>query len=192
MALNFFRRGAKDTTSEQPLELQLQLSPDGATYNSLPAVENWIERLDLFAEDAFAVALLSQLEEMGVLDRAGESVLLSWEGLYRYLEANEEATDALLATLKLPNLANVRPSLSSVGSLEDRDFRVTLGAWVDQDGGEIKTPPRITGAVASFGSSSVLLPESVWKLVTEVSRFYQTPPRKEGRQKQPSSLGSNA
>lgn len=182
MALNFFRRGAKDTTSEQPLELQLQLSPDGATYNSLPAVENWIERLDLFAEDAFAVALLSQLEEMGVLDRAGESVLLSWEGLYRYLEANEEATDALLATLKLPNLANVRPSLSSVGSLEDRDFRVTLGAWVDQDGGEIKTPPRITGAVASFGSSSVLLPESVWKLVTEVSRFYQTPPeRKEGK-----------
>lgn len=178
MALSFFRRETKDSISEEPLGLQLQLNPDGAIYCSSPAVENWIERLDLFAEDAFAVALLYQLEEMGLLERVGESVFLSWEGLYRYLDDNEEATDALLATLKLPQLANVRPSLSSNGSLEDRDFKVTLGTWLDQNGGEIKTPPRITGAVASFGSSAVFLPEPVWKLVTEVSKLYQAPPEK--------------
>lgn len=182
MALSFFRRETRDTISEQPLELQLQISSDGAIYNSSPAIENWIERLDLFAEDAFAVALLSQIEELGMLERDGESVRLSWEGLYRYLESNEEATDALLETLKLPCLAYVRPSLGSVGSLEDRDFRVTLGTWIDQDGVEIKSPPRITGAVATFGSSSVLLSEHVWKLVAEVSKLYQaSPDKKDGK-----------
>lgn len=178
MVLSFFRREAKDSTSKEPLGLQLQLSPDGAIYSSSPAVENWIERLDLFAEDAFAVALLSQLEELGLLELAGESAFLSWEGLYRYLEDNEEAVDSLLATLKLPQLANIRPSLSSNGSLEDRDFKVTLSTWLDQKGGEIKMSPRIVGAVASFGSSAVFLPEPVWKLVTEVSKLYQAPPEK--------------
>lgn len=63
-------------------------------------------------------------------------------------------------------------------SLEDRDFKVTLGTWLDQNGGEIKVPPRITGTVASFGSDSILLTEHVWKLVSEVAKLYQTPPEK--------------
>ena len=37
------------------LNSELQVSHQGAIYRSSPNLENWIETLDLFGEDAFAV-----------------------------------------------------------------------------------------------------------------------------------------
>jgi hypothetical protein len=173
MVMSIFRRGTEKTSDDQPLELRLEVSQQGAVYCASPALENWIERLDLFAEDAFAVALLSQLEEIGLLERADDNVVLPWNALYRYLEDNSDSAGALLSTLKLPQMVSIRPSLSSLGSLEDQNFKVTLGTWLDQNDTQIEVPPKITGAIASFGSDSVLLSEPVWKLVSEVANLYQ-------------------
>ena len=129
MALSPFSRNSEKSSREQPLELELQVSHQGAIYRSSPNLENWIERLDLFGEDAFAVALLSQLDEIGLIERFDDTAVLTWGALYRYLEENSDATESLLSNLKLPQMKNIRPSLNSSGSLEDKDFKVTLGTW---------------------------------------------------------------
>jgi len=173
MALSFFHRNGSETTGEPTRELQLEVTSEGVAYRVSPSLENWIDRLDLFAEDAFSVALLSQLEEIGLVERASDGVVLTWESLYRYLEGNSEAAGTLLSTLKLPQIGNFRPSLSSLGSLEDQDFKVTLGSWLDPHNVEINAPPRLTGALASIGSESFLLSEPVWRLVSEVANLYR-------------------
>ena len=173
MALSPFSRNSEKSSREQPLELELQVSHQGAIYRSSPNLENWIERLDLFGEDAFAVALLSQLDEIGLIERFDDTAVLTWGALYRYLEENSDATESLLSNLKLPQMKNIRPSLNSSGSLEDKDFKVTLGTWLDQNGSVIKVPPTITGPIATLGGESILLSEPVWKLVSEVADLYR-------------------
>lgn len=175
MVLKIFQRDQGSTQSAPKLSIEADFSDAGITYRSKPATENWIERLDLFTSDAFTVALLSQLEEMGYLERTGDSVDLSWSNLYQFLAQDEGAQTELLATLKLPPLEKIRPSLSSQGSLEDNDFRVTLGAWIDEQGQAMRQAPIIVGGVAKFPGKTVLLSEPVWSLVHEVASLYRTP-----------------
>lgn len=156
--------------------LNVSLASDGVIYSSEPALADWPEHWARFGSDAALVSFLAQQEELGFVDLVDQSIRLGWESLYRLLKEEPGDATELLALLHLPPLTDYRPSLASHGSLEDREFRVTLGEWVSPTLGRLGTPPEITGAVIRFAGQQGLMAEAVWHLTREVREFYAIPP----------------
>lgn len=156
--------------------LAVEYKPGGVHYHSKPILADWQNQWQAFGPEADTLALLNQLEELGYLETDDEAFILPWANLYRLLgEEENDGPEQLLALLKLPPLGYLRPSLKSDGSLEDLDFRITLGEWQDGIGNRF-TPKEINGAVLSCAGQSQLLSEAVWRLVESVRSFYALPP----------------
>lgn len=156
--------GAKTEATHQ---LSVSLRAEGVEYASVPFLAGWPERWDCFGDDSATVALLAQMEEMGHVEQLDCAIWLGWEALYQLLDAEEGEPSELLALLKLPDLTDFRPSLSSQGSLEDLDFRITMGEWANASGEKLASPPEIIGAVIRLADRQWLLTEPAWRLVRD-------------------------
>jgi hypothetical protein len=166
--------------SPPPAALQLLpvWDPEGVAYHAEPGCPDWPERWADFGDDAASVALLNQGEELGYVERKGEILWLNWSALFAWLAAEEVdllAGDERLSLLKLPPLTDLRPALNSQDSLEDLDFRITLGVWAHPSGNRLNQAPILTGAVVTTADGERLLVESVWRLVEAVRQFYAQP-----------------
>lgn len=118
-----------------------------------------------------AMAYLRQLEQEGCVTLLVEDWLLPWEQIYKLLQDPEQSGG--LALLALPPISAITPVLASTGSLSDATFKVTIHGWIDEHGELIgPTLPR-QGAVCMLHSEQVLLPESVWRLVSAVREMHR-------------------
>jgi hypothetical protein len=163
-------------------QLTVAFTPEGVYYSVEPELAEWLSQWQCFGQDDNSISLLNQIEELGYLQSIDQRFLLSWELLYQLLAEESADTNDLLLLLKLPRFTDFRPSLSSQGSLEDLDFRITLGEWSDLEGNRLPAAPDITGAVIYSQGQAYLLAEPVWRLVREVRTFYTLP--KESRSPQ--------
>jgi len=154
--------------------LVCQPQQSGVFYLPEPELADWQNQWQAFGADADSLALLNQLEELGYLETQASGLFLSWPNLYRLLADEHDDREQLLALLQLPALSHFRPSLKSQGSLEDLDFRITLGEWQDGVGNRF-TPNEIKGAVLSYSGQPFLMDEAVWHLVESVRAFYTLP-----------------
>lgn len=147
----------------------------GVTYWADPYLPDWPERWAEFGEDSGSVALLVQAEELGHVEHDASTLRLSWPALFTLLAAEaqgETAGNELLTLLKLPTQTDLRPALSSQGSLEDAEFRITLGAWTHPSGVRLLDAPNLNGAIITSPEGERLLTEPVWRLVQAVGQFY--------------------
>lgn len=152
--------------------ITLRFDVEGVYYTPDPMLVDWQNQWAVFGQDSASLGLLNQFEELGYIIPIENELFLSWEALYASLGNEEGNTDDLLKLLKLPVLTDYKPCLSSHGSLEDADFRITLGDWVDSQGHKLVNPPIVNGSIITHQNKSWLLTESVWQLVREVRAFY--------------------
>ncbi|MFI3194711.1 MAG: DEAD/DEAH box helicase [Methylococcaceae bacterium] len=155
--------------------LIVQCENDGIYYGAAPDLTDWSNQWQCFGQDSASISLLNQLGDLGHIQGIDEQLFLNWESLYLLLADEADNASELLTLLKLPEFSDFRPSLASQGSLEDLDFRITLGDWSDTQGHKLITPPEITGAIIQSQHQRFLLTEAVWHLVREVRAFYAMP-----------------
>lgn len=144
----------------------------GVYYKAEPLQDDWQNQWAIFGQDSSCLSLLNQFEELGYLLPVDGELFLSWDAMYACLGSENGNTGDLLSLLKLPELTDYKPSLSSHGSLEDTVFRITLSDWVDVHGHRLTNAPIVDGAIITQQNQSWLLSESVWRLVREVRAFY--------------------
>jgi hypothetical protein len=168
----FVTQRAIERESTSSHQIISRYTPEGVFYTVEPAIDDWQNQWVILGHDSATLSLLNQLEELGFIIPKNNNLFLAWEDLYRYLDSEEGHTGDLLKLLKLPELTAYKPSLSSQGSLEDNDFRITFGDWWDGRGHKLITAPTITGAIIAIQNQSWLLSEPVWHLVKETRVFY--------------------
>jgi hypothetical protein len=158
--------------SETEHRVDLSFDDDGVFYHATPELNDWPNQWTNFNQDRPILSLLNQLEDLGYINALDNRLFLAWEALYQLLASDNGNSAELLALLKLPQLCDYRPSLLSQGSLEDLDFRITLGEWTDNNDLKLLSAPIVEGAVIRTLSQSFLLEEAVWRLVREIRTFY--------------------
>jgi hypothetical protein len=119
------------------------------------------------------VALISQLEDEGYVDRDGDDARIEWENLFRLMSSPAHVESIPL--LGLPPVQRWRPILASRGSLTDADFSVAISGWIDQDGIPSRSDPKFAGAVLKVGSNHALLPHETWETLRAVAEFHSRP-----------------
>lgn len=174
----------RDKPAPTVRRLTVSRDEEGVCYRPEPAESDWLDRREGFGPDGQTVTFLTQLEEMGFVERRGETAFVTWESLYGAVAEESSsggaAPNAALALLKLPAMTTLRPALQSQGALDDPDFRITLGAWSDASGRPLATPPELTGSYVRSSHGEGLLAEPVWRLVRAVAEFYRLPPNERG------------
>lgn len=160
------------TVTEPSHHLTIRFKNDGVYYGVVPELADWPNQWHCFGQDSGSISLLNQIEELGHLVPLENQLFLSWDSLYQLLADEAGNSSELLTLLKLPELTDLRPSLASQGSLEDLDFRITLSDWISPLGNKLQIAPEVTGAVIQYQDHQSLLPEAVWRLVSEVRTFY--------------------
>lgn len=120
---------------------------------------------DLGSLDIERALYLQQLDEEGFLIELAESRLLPWESLYKLLE--DEAHESSYHLLDLPTLSEIRPILTSKGSLADQGFSISIAGWQDENG-QILSGARREGAILHHAKGCNLLSLSAWQVVSEV------------------------
>ena len=148
---------------------------DGISYQSSPDLDDWVEHWAEFGDDSASVALLAQCEELGFAERFENVLLISWHSLYALLAdetGGEPDPNIILQLLRLPSLTDLRPALHSQGSLEDLEFRITLGSWSHPSGMRLSQPPLLNGAIIHSEEGERLVRQPVWSLVESVRQFY--------------------
>ncbi|WP_122448678.1 type I Zorya anti-phage system protein ZorD [Pseudomonas viridiflava] len=112
---------------------------------------------------------LDQLEEEEFVSQLSDRWLLPWDELYRLL--NDEGHVSSVPLLGLPKQSNFTPQLTSQGSLASNDFKVSIGAWRDNESAATVQTKR-TGAVLTHGDKIELLPEATYQLVSAVRQLH--------------------
>lgn len=135
---------------------------------------DWLQTPLAFAGSAEKVLLLAQLEEEGIALKQDQGLLLPWRSYYAI--AASEAYQDSLALLGLPEIASLRPVLSSRGSLSDPDFAIILSGWLDAQGIPAAKNYKRVGAVLETGESRSLLTEAAYKTLEAVSSFHTRAP----------------
>jgi len=90
-----------------------------------------------------------------------DSVTIEWGNLYKIFEDDQFA--GLVDSLGLPSQCAWRPILDCQGALSDQSFKVFIKGWINE-GRQLPTSPKITGAVAETAGGHYLLPRSCWEL----------------------------
>jgi hypothetical protein len=158
--------------SDEEYRVDLAFDDDGVFYYATPELNDWPSQWFNFNRDRPTLSLLNQLEDLSYINASDNRLFLAWEALYQLLASDNGNSAELLALLKLPQLCDYRPSLLSHGSLEDLEFRITLGEWTDNNDLKLLNAPKVEGAVIRTDHQSFLLEESVWRLVREIRTFY--------------------
>lgn len=148
---------------------------NGLEYRPEPAREGWLADAGGFGADAELVRLLGQLEEEGFAKPGAASVSIDWQDFYRLAATPDDAHGPSVPLLKLPPMQAWRPALSSKGALSDADFAVAIAGWIDPQGQRPQGNVSIEGAVIRSGQRVALLPESAWRVVEAVARFWARP-----------------
>ncbi|PPD49982.1 MAG: helicase SNF2 [Methylobacter sp.] len=170
-----FNARHQQIVTEPSHHLTIRFKNDGIYYGVEPELVDWPNQWHCFGQDSGSISLLNQIEELGHLAPLENQLFLSWDSLYQLLADEADSSNELLKLLKLPEFTDLRPSLASQGSLEDLDFRITLSDWISPLGNKLQIAPEITGAVIQYQDHQSLLPEAVWRLVSEVRTFYSLP-----------------
>lgn len=110
---------------------------------------------------------MSQLVDEGFATQLGPGYLLPWDMLYAVLA--HEAHCQAAALLELPAAQNASCALTSKGSLEDRDFRISIGGWAVN--GDALDNPTVRGGVLHHAGGSTLLTPEQWELLQAVRSF---------------------
>ncbi|MCW5260461.1 helicase SNF2 [Verminephrobacter eiseniae] len=158
------------------LAITVSWSRDGIAYRpeSVSANEGWPVDAAGFGADAELVRLLGQLEGEGLARQDAGGLQLGWQDFYRLASAPEYEAD--IALLKLPPMQAWRPALSSKETLTDAGFAVSIAGWIAPNGQRVQGNVVIEGAVIQAGQHMALLPESAWRVVESVARFWARPP----------------
>jgi hypothetical protein len=154
-------------TSERAASIAFSFEEEGVIY--APVTD--ADLADRGRANRTAMAYLNQLEQEGCITPLVEDWLLPWEQVYKLMQDPEHSTS--LALLSLPPVTAITPVLASTGSLSDAAFKVVIHGWIDEHGELIgATLPR-QGAVCTLRSEQLLLPESVWRLVSAVRDMHR-------------------
>ena len=157
------------------LKLVQSYESDGLFFCPEPVVqENWLESPVSFGVDMASVMFLSQILEEGFAVTTENGVLVPWELVYQLL--NSTTYYNCEHFLKLPEMLDLRPSLTSHGSLSDHDFSIILAGWTNESGMPLPNDYQINGAVIYVGHSRFLLPQSAWELIKAVRCFHRRTP----------------
>ncbi|WP_308142724.1 SNF2-related protein [Burkholderia pseudomallei] len=117
-------------------------------------------------------AMITQLHDEGYAVAGEESARLSWESLYKLMEAPAYASS--LELLELPPVCDYIPELKSQNSLTDRDFFICVSRWRDGNGRILEGATR-TGALIHVAGQSHLLSPRAWDTAEQVARFHSRP-----------------
>jgi hypothetical protein len=112
---------------------------------------------------------LQQLEEEGLALKNSIQWELSWANVFLLL--NDENHQGSLHLLNLPAISDIRPEITGSGSLDDKDFSVTVRHWVLSDG-KLALPSERKGAVILLGNQIYLMKEDSWKCFTAIKHFH--------------------
>ncbi len=115
-----------------------------------------------------AAALLEQLADEGLAERADDGHRLNWSQLFVLLEDEEAAEE--LARLDLPSFTMAVPKIVSRNSLTDRDFSVAIDGWLDAERRPL-SGARLKGGALEVDGSFELVTPSVWNLIERIRRF---------------------
>lgn len=137
------------------------------------SAERWLDQPEAGTEDPELASLLCQLADEGFARIAGDAVVLDWDAVYRLIADPDYAEADLL--LGLPPIVELRPMLSSKGSLADRTFIVALTGWCHPNGGRMSTVPQLNGATVSSRGMDGLLPPESWAVLVALAEFHARP-----------------
>jgi hypothetical protein len=118
-----------------------------------------------------ALAYLQQLDEEGYITPLVDKWLLPWEQVYEVMRSAEHRASSGL--LGLPSIRDLRPTLTSAGSLADPAFAITIQAWESSAGVPVRGPLSRQGATYTLDGERWLLPEPTWKLIRAVQDLYR-------------------
>ena len=169
--------GTQNLGSDGKSVLLKKFQHEGILYLTESQGEWWSDP-HAFGQASESVSFLGQLLEENLVEvsPSGE-LLLPWQALYNIRRDSDLSGSYSL--LLLPPDCDCRPSIQSNGSLEDREFNITIRQWVV---GSARTPlsgnPKFFGALVQFDNKEFLLNESVWRLKEKISFFYKRPPEK--------------
>lgn len=134
------------------------------------SVHTWLDKPESSTEDPALASLLSQLLDDCVARVEGDSVVLDWDATYRLISNPEYRHADLL--LGLPPVVDLRPMLSSKGSLADRGFMISLSGWSDSKGTPLGKQAQLTGPIVRSGGFDGMLPPESWSVLLELARFH--------------------
>lgn len=133
----------------------------------------WLERPEASTEDPALAALLAQIVDDGFARIEGGAVVLDWDATYRLI-ANPEYRHADIL-LGLPPIVDLRPKLSSKGSLADGSFMISLTGWCNPKSIALSAQPQLKGPIVSSGGIDGMLPPESWAVLVELARFHARP-----------------
>jgi Holliday junction resolvase len=146
---------------------------DGLAFSADSECADWRAQPFTFGPDAEQVALLAQLEDQGLAQREGESLVVPWPDIYTLLAAPDAAATAAL--LELPAIEAWKPVLASRNTLTDAQFSVVITGWMTPEGQAVREEMRLAGALLESGTRRALLAPAVWETVEAVRIFYNRP-----------------
>ncbi len=161
------------TNSSPASSVQVAWSKDGVEFYSTPSREGWLGHPERFGADAEVALYLSQLEEEGYAEVRDDIVFLAWHDFFRVAASAEHGLS--IGLLKLPPVEQWRPRLASKENLIDSGFAVSIAGWLDPLGQSPKGNVMIEGAVIKADNRTSILPESAWRVVESVGRFWSRP-----------------
>ncbi len=171
--LPFLSKDTPPATGTASSSIAVSWGKEGVEFRATPARDDWLATAGSFGADAELAMFLGQLEDEGFAAQRGECVMLAWQDFYRLAASPEHG--ASVRILKLPPMAPWRPALSSKESLTDAGFAVSIAGWLDPCGLRPQGNVAIAGAVIKAGEREAVLPESAWRVVESVARFWARP-----------------
>lgn len=150
--------------------LSKSYSLHGVSYslNGLAAAvrEDWLVHPELFGPQAETVAYLQQLVDEEFTQLEQDSLLVSWDNVYRLIVHPEHRGSFHL--LGLPQTLSIAPNLKSSGGLSDEMFSIVMAGWRDASGVSLGHKVETLGAIAKLEGQEWLLPRprgsSSWQL----------------------------
>lgn len=151
-----------------------QFSREGVRYvPRRTPVDIWLSEPEKSREDPQLAALLSQLKDEGFVSIDGDAVFMDWRSVYRLIDNPDYPQIEVL--LGLPPGVDLRPVLSSKGSLADQNFMVTLSGWITANGAPFDKQLTLKGPIVSAGGVDTLLPSESWAVLDALARFHARP-----------------
>ena len=159
----------RKTTADDQLNniLKSTYESDGLSIhlvNQLPSAEpqSLLDALDGCSRtETILGGYLLQLVIEGQAHLTIDGININWTDLYKIIE--DEQFKGLVDSLEIPAQCAWQPILDCQGALSDPHFQVFIKGWINE-GRQLSTSPKITGAVAVTADGHYLLPKSCWEL----------------------------
>lgn len=149
-------------------------SREGVRYSPRSvSAEAWLAAPLASRDDPKLATFLAQLKDDGFLSVEDNTAFLDWNAAYRLIENPEyPQADVLLG---LPPVVDLRPILTSKGSLADQSFTVALSGWTTGNGAPFSQQVTLNGPVVTIAGDEGLLPAESWQVLVELARFHARP-----------------